>query len=132
MAPLTKTAAGICVVLCLFLMNINGLQASEEFKVTALFNITANSTCGGDTPTTFVHDGQEFDCSFGEHSAYFSLDNNHTTWWQSNNTDDPVSVSFFLDELEVRPSCIPISGPGQSSLQAREGSVLEIWKQLAS
>ena len=79
--------------------------AQNGFEATSLFEVTANSTCGGDTPTEFIYEGEEFNCSFGDHSARFSLDKNPNTWWQSNNTDDPVFIMFSLAELEVQFNC---------------------------
>lgn len=75
--------------------------ARDSFKATALFNVTANSTCGGDTPTIFVYRGGVFNCSNGDHTPRFVLDNDPNTWWQSGNGVDPVSITFSLRGFKV-------------------------------
>lgn len=72
----------------------SGIVGENGFKATQLFELTTNSTCGGDPPTSFVYNNQTFTCSTGEHHAMLALDGDFNTWWQSNNGDDPVSLTF--------------------------------------
>lgn len=89
----------------------NVFNLERSFKATSLFSVSANSTCGGDPPTTFVYNEQQFNCSTGEHHAGFLLDNDPSTWWQSDNGDDPVSITFSLEvKFRGRGTIIIISG----------------------
>jgi hypothetical protein len=93
--------AVVCLLLVLGIQLNSVLGASNAFKATALFEVTANSTCGRDAPNNFVHEGEVFNCSDGDYPAASMLDGNPSTWWQSENGDDPVSVMFSLGGLEV-------------------------------
>lgn len=95
-------AAVICILLVQLYAEAGAgsLSVAENaFEATALFEVSANSTCGGDPPTIFIYDDALFNCSLGDHSADFSFDSNPDTWWQSNNTDDPVSILFSLQVI---------------------------------
>lgn len=101
---LTAMSGALLLLLHLLLLGASAESPSSSedvFEVTALFEIAANSTCGGDPPTFFVYDGEVFNCSVGDHPAGFALDDNPNTWWQSSNGDDPVSITLSLGELEV-------------------------------
>lgn len=98
----SKVAVISAILLLLSIDTSAGFSVAQDaFEATSLFEVTANSTCGGDPPTKFIYEGEEFNCSFEDHSAHFSVDKNPNTWWQSNNTDEPVFITFSLAELEV-------------------------------
>ena len=72
-----------------------GSENRPRVDVTQLFDIKANSTCGGEPPTSFQSRfGTVLNCSLGEHNASFALDGDPNTWWQSQNGDDPVALTF--------------------------------------
>ncbi len=83
---LERSLLGAVIVLSLVLTS-GAVFTEESFEATALFDASANSTCGGAPPTI---------CSAGERSVEFALDGDPTTWWQSNDGDDPVSLTFSL------------------------------------
>lgn len=97
-------ARAVLLVSTLFLLLLQmEAYTGDSFKATSLFAIAANSTCGRDPPTTaaFFYRGEIFNCTTGDHPPLFALDSDPSTWWQSDNGADPVSLSFSLDELEV-------------------------------
>ena len=70
-------------------------ENTSMLDVTRFFEIQTNSTCGGEPPTLFQsRSGTFLNCSFGEHNASLAIDSNLNTWWQSQNGDDPVAVTF--------------------------------------
>lgn len=77
------------------------------FLATSLFDISASSTCGEDTPLNVVDSGQLLNCSPGEHSVAFSVDNNLNTWWQSIDDDDPAMITLTLQvsSISVKGAC---------------------------
>lgn len=101
MGGINAAVACILVLICQLQQHLTAGNLSNdfEFEVTSFFVASSNSTCGGDPPTIFVYNGQEFNCSVGDHPADFSLDGNLNTWWQSSNSDDPVSIMFSLNEV---------------------------------
>lgn len=76
-------------------------QVGDGFKATSLFQATANSTCGRDPPTTFVYQGEVLNCSIGDHPILFAVDDDASTWWQSDNGADPVSITFVLEVMLI-------------------------------
>jgi hypothetical protein len=87
-------------VLFLEIEAFTGVFTEESFEATSLFESTANSSCGGDPPTTFVHRGDVFNCSSGDYPTSFLVDNDASTWWQSVNQNDPVLLTFSLGANE--------------------------------
>lgn len=76
-------------------------QLDSGIDVSRYFSVTANSTCGeGDTPTLLVTaDGEEFNCTEGDHDASFILDGDIDTSWISENNADPVAITFSLQQV---------------------------------
>ena len=77
----------------------------ESLDVTSYFSFAANSTCGN-TPT--ISDqlasgvpSEIFSCFFGEHNASFALDSDLGTWWQSENGESPVQMTFVLENVSL-------------------------------
>ena len=89
-------------VLFLEIEAFTSVFTEESFEATSLFESTANSSCGGDPPTTFVHRGDVFNCSSGDYPTSFLVDNDASTWWQSVNQSDPVLLTFSLGANEVQ------------------------------
>ena len=84
----------LAFTLCSFSL-VRSLGGGEKslgggFEGTSLFNITASSTCGLDTPTSISN------CSNEDHSVTYASDRNLSTWWQSEEADDPALVNFTL------------------------------------
>ncbi len=61
------------------------------FLSTSFFNATASSTCGEDTPPI-----NATACPPGDHSIQAAFDGNLSTWWQSEDEDDPAMFNFTL------------------------------------
>lgn len=77
-----------------------GSGSGPRLDVTQLFAFDANSTCGGDPPTLFeLRSGELRNCSLSEHESNFAVDGDPTTWWQSQNGEDPVVLVFTLSEV---------------------------------
>ena len=70
-------------------------SSTSMLDVTSFFEIQTNSTCGGEPPTLFLaRSGTFLNCSLGEYNASLAVDGDLNTWWQSQNGDDPVAVTF--------------------------------------
>ena len=77
-----------------------GAGSGPSLDVTRLFTLETNSTCGGVPPTLFEsRSGESLNCSLGEHNSSFAVDGDPTTWWQSQNEDDPLALTFSLAEV---------------------------------
>lgn len=85
-------------------MSFSGSSFVEEgFLATSLFNVTASSTCGMDTPPTA---DLLLNCSAEDHSPAYSTDRDLNTWWQSEEGDDPAVITFTLKvSSQLRPRC---------------------------
>ena len=93
----SKAVAVIAAVLSLLVAVSDG--SPECFDVTQYFTFTANSTCG-DPPTTFLtENGDELNCTLGDHDASFAVDRDSETWWQSEPGVDQVELLFTLREV---------------------------------
>ena len=78
----------------------SGAGDGPRLDVTRLFSFEANSTCGGEPPTLFeTRSGELVNCSVGEHNASFAVDGDPNTRWQSQNGDDPITLTFSLSEV---------------------------------
>ena len=106
--PSVKMSVPLAVVLAtsvifLPILQVHGIGNRPRLDATQLFSLVTNSTCGGDPPTLFESRSGEFmNCSVGEHNASFAVDGDPNTWWQSQNGDDPVVLTFSLTEVTHR------------------------------
>ena len=93
----------IAVILMLLQMRVVfGSGSGPRLDVTQFFAFDANSTCGGDPPTLFeLRSGEFQNCSLNEHESSFAVDGDQTTWWQSQNGEDPVALMFSLSEVSI-------------------------------
>lgn len=93
----------VAVALLLALLQVSAAIPPDalRFEATQYFSIAVNSTCGV-PPTLFEHQrtpGLFENCSLGDHEASFALDGNQSTWWQSANGEDPVAITFSLQQV---------------------------------
>lgn len=93
----------LALAVCLLHSALTVIAEPGSFEATALFVVTANSTCEQDPPTTFG-DGAIFNCSSEDHPVMYALDRDSNTWWQSRTGDDPVTLAFSL--IEVSMQCV--------------------------
>ena len=85
----------------------SGDGSGPSLDVTRLFTMETNSTCGGDPPTLFEsRSGDLMNCSLSEHNPSFAVDGDPTTWWQSQNDNDPVALTFSLTEVCYKWACL--------------------------
>ena len=78
--------------------------AARSFDVTRHFNLSANSTCGGDPPTLFEDQsapGVLLNCTSGEYEARLALDGYSNTRWQSATGHTPVTLTFSLQQVRA-------------------------------
>lgn len=68
----------------------------ESLDVTEYVSFAANSTCV-DTPPIEVSEDVS-SCS-EDHNAQLALDGDPDTWWQSENGETPVELSFTLENV---------------------------------
>ena len=79
-------------------------MTSAGFKggpdLTRFFSLEASSTCG-DTPPSGSGDLGIVSCLPGERNASFVLDDDLESWWQSEDGESPVELTFSLQNVSV-------------------------------
>ncbi len=66
--------------------------------LTRFFSLEASSTCG-DTPPSGSGDLGIVSCFPGERNASFVLDEDLESWWQSEDRESPVELTFSLQNV---------------------------------
>lgn len=100
-----ERALTLLAVAVLFQLYTSAAVTGESIDVTNYFSFAANSTCGN-TPTIFDQlasgaPDEVFSCFLGEHNASFALDGDLNTWWQSENGESPVQMTFTLENVSA-------------------------------
>ena len=95
--------ASLCVLLAvgvLVQLHISaGFRGGLGPDVTRFFSLEASSTCG-DTPPSGSGDGLGIvSCLPGERNVSFVLDGDLESWWQSEDGESPVELTFSLQNV---------------------------------
>lgn len=108
MSPLSTVTLAVMIGTLTTLLHVGATIVAgngPSLDVTNLFSLEINSTCGGETPTLFEsRSGELSNCSLDEHNSSYAVDGDPNTWWQSQNGDTPLALTFTLSEVRCKIS----------------------------